>query len=122
MVQRGAGVGRQRVQRVEAGVRQRGEGIRAACKVDLALSRTNQVAGKGYTHRACGAGIDDIGRFAGRTENIGDVAGDGGGGHLEHVLLALLALQKTGIITVNAGCTADAASEDYACVMQVALR
>ena len=110
------------MQRVKAGIGQRRKCIRTAGKIDLSFTRADQIAGVGHAHRARCAGVDDVGRLAGCAQLVRYVTGDGRSGHFENVRLVLLAPQQAGIIVIDACGTADAAAEDNARIMQVALR
>ena len=107
------------MQRIEARIGKGGKGVRAAGQKHLAAARADQIARKGDAHGACGAGIHDVCRLACRAEHVGNIAGNGGGGHFENVRPVLLALQPSRVIVINAGRSAHAATQNHAGFLQI---
>ena len=115
VVERGACVSRESVQRVESRERQRRKAVGAARNECVSLTCADKVGGIGKAHRARSAGVYDVGGRAVQPEVLRNVVCDGSSRHSEDIgRLCGAGLEFVGVVLVNACGAADAVADDNA--------
>ena len=115
VVERGAGILGQRVERVESCESQRREAVGTTGNKRVSLAGTDKVAGVGKAHGTSRARINDIRGGSVESEVLCNVVRDSSRRHSEDIgSLCGAGLELVGVVLVDARSTADAVTDDNA--------